>query len=122
MKHVYILFFALASFCMQAQSAKKNMTATFEYVSAEYTGENELLSIQCKDEKGEIYFFEVSAADKIKNGDLLYNETSGSTAASRIVTKTELVGKKLQLIYEPIGYIDPASPYCCYRISSVMPL
>lgn len=120
-KFVFIVLFVISAFfTTDAQSDQKLKTAVYEYTSAEYNTESELITISARDESGEIYTFHFSEKDNIKNTDLLYTRfTSRGTMNKINFTRAELVGKKIKIGAFPVGHIDPASPYCCYLIKEV---
>ena len=123
LKRLYILLFVAATCGVDAQSQQKEQTAVFEYSAAEYRSTEKMNVIEVKGIKNEIYFFHLYEKDKVKNSELLFNPLpDNNTTSKKISTNVQLVGKKVQLKFIPINEIDPANPYCCYRIIEVTPL
>lgn len=120
---LYICFLLFASLFINAQDKQKTYTGVFEYVSAQYEENSGNIIVQCKNNSGEIYLFQLLNGEAVTNGSTLYNLPAPNKPVSKkITTRTELVGKKIQLFYQPIVEIDPANPYCCYKITGVNPL
>ena len=117
---LFIICIILCSASAKAQSLK----SVFEYVSAEYKFEQKLTVIYCKNELGEIFQLQIREQDKVKGIEELFINPSNlnKQLPTMTVTKPTLVGKKFTFVYDPIGVIDPANPYCCYKILEYSPL
>ncbi|MBK9283234.1 MAG: hypothetical protein IPM51_02835 [Sphingobacteriaceae bacterium] len=124
--YIYFRFLTLKFFVLSVFFIKLNecnaqsLNATFKYSRAEYQHTEKLIRLSFKDETGEVFYFHILKNENIDGKENLYNIITpiDTNLISINVTNQNLIGKMIRIKYDPINEIDPANPYCCYKIRS----
>lgn len=108
---------------VKCQNEQKKIIEEFEYAGAHYDGGSGITTISFKNLKGEYRQFQFSPSDKLQKEAELFTVADNLRTNKLInVSKSELMGKKYKITYSVIATVDPANPYCCYKISELSPL